>query len=55
MAVQVGPHDAQDGDDEQDGVGLRRRLRPLFRTLACSRPLAGQGGVRVPQFPYERR
>ncbi len=24
MAVQVGPHDAQDGDDEQDGEGRVR-------------------------------
>src|SRR5216684_5637580 len=34
----------------QQSVRLLRRLRPLCHTLACSRPLAGQGGLRVPQF-----
>ncbi len=34
--------DARCGDDG--------RLRPLSRTLAFSRPLTGQSGVRVPPF-----
>jgi len=34
-------------------VGLLRRLRPPSRTLACSRPLAGQDGGGVPQFRWE--
>ncbi len=34
----------------QQSIGLLRRLRPLFHTLAFSRPLTGQGGLRVPQF-----
>jgi hypothetical protein len=34
----------------QQSVGLRRRLRPLCHTRACSRPQMGRGGLRVPQF-----
>ncbi len=38
----------------QDSVWLRRRLRPLARTLAFSRPLTGQSGMRVPQFQTKK-
>jgi hypothetical protein len=38
----------------QDSVWLLRRLRPLSRTLAFSRPLAGQSGMRVPQFQTKK-
>jgi len=38
----------------QDGIWLLRRLRPLSHTLAFSRPLAGQSGVRVPQFQTKK-
>jgi len=38
----------------QDSVWLRRRLRPLSRTLACSRPLAGQSGMGVPPFQTKK-
>lgn len=34
----------------QPGVWLLRRIRPPSRALAFSRPIAGQGGVGVPQF-----
>jgi hypothetical protein len=35
-------------------LGRLSRLRPLFHTLACSRPHTGQGGLRVPQFQLRK-
>jgi len=37
----------------QTGFWLLRRLRPLSRTLAYSRPVTGSSGLRVPQFRTE--
>jgi hypothetical protein len=36
------------------GIRRRRRLRPLSRTRACARPLAGRSGMRVPQFQTKK-
>jgi len=38
----------------QDGIWLLRRLRPLSRPLAFSRPRTGQSGMRFPQFQTKK-